>query len=94
MMGVLWGGNDEPPPARPRRRPTVEELQAWDKAATERREGRPAQPEDIFESMDALLRELYFMYPIRARRVQREIKWLRNQAAKHGLPWGQSRWRL
>lgn len=42
----------------------------------------------LFEEMDSLLRELSVKYPFRAAKMRAEIRWMRGQAYKAGLPWG------
>lgn len=44
----------------------------------------------LFEEMNALLASMTIRYPIRAARMQKEIKWLRKEANKRGLSWGKS----
>jgi len=107
-----WRDMVTPEAKTPRRRPSDEDLEAWDEAATQRHNYvPPPAPEmsepppppvrtrhkepPVLDQMESLLRDLYLEYPIRSRRMLRDIKWLRGKAHKRGLSWGRkSRWSL
>lgn len=90
-VSAFFGDDEQPPPTN------VSTLSAMRKGekrglSTEDVEGfhRSAESREptIFLEMDALLRELMPRNPIKAARIRREIKWLRQQAYKNGLWWG------
>lgn len=43
---------------------------------------------ELWYQMDSLLDELTHLYPIRAQRMKKDLKWLRKMALKRGRPWG------
>ena len=42
----------------------------------------------LWKQIDGLLDELKMQYPFRTAKLRKELKWLRKQADKKGLPWG------
>lgn len=61
---------------------TSEDVDAFMSAADE----RPYQ--QLMKSIDALCDELALTNPIRVAEFRKSFKWLRQQAKRRGLPWG------
>lgn len=90
---ILSGQEDPPPPnnvrtlSRPKRgQPLDDEVVAGFMEAAEERE-----PQIILE-MEGVIRSLHVKWPIRSRRMQRDLNFIRGEAYKLGLPWGKKRW--
>lgn len=83
---VSYITRENPPPPdnvrKIRQRPPSEgDVDGWLDAADHREA-------ELWLSIDALLRDLHALNPARVARIRKDVKWLRKEAAKKGLPWG------
>lgn len=75
-----WIANEKDRPRGVRLPLSDKEIESFMRAAEE----RPF--EEAFQSMTSFLDSMTLMYPVRAPRLKRELKWLQKQMKKKGYP--------
>lgn len=77
---------DQPPPTRirERRRLGDDDVNQFMEAAAKR-------DDPIWTEINALLDQLETNQPFRVQALRRELRWLRHQAHRRGLPWGREK---